>query len=66
MDFVQINYSLYHVLSQTIDFVIFKVLSPYTAWKASKYGVFSSLCFPVFSSNTEKYECVKYEFSECS
>ena len=27
-----------------------------TAWKASKYGVFSGLYFPVFSPNTGKYE----------
>ena len=27
----------------------------YTAWKVSKYGVFSSPCFPVFGLNTELY-----------
>ena len=25
----------------------------FTAWKLSKYGVFSGLCFPVFGLNTE-------------
>ena len=27
----------------------------YTAWKVSKYGVFSGPCFPVFSPNAGKY-----------
>ena len=26
-----------------------------TSWKVFKYGVFSGLCFPVFTSNTGKY-----------
>ena len=31
------------------------LLSQFTAWKVSKYGVFSSPCFPVFGLNTEIY-----------
>ena len=33
-----------------------------TAWKVSKYGVFSSLYFPVFGLNTGKYEPEKTPF----
>ena len=33
-----------------------------TAWKVSKYGVFSGPYFPVFSPNTGKYEPEKAPF----
>ena len=37
----------------------------YTAWKVSKYGVFSGPCFPVFALNTEIYSvilCIQPEY----
>ena len=36
----------------------------YTAWKVSKYGVFSGPYFPAFGLNTERYEvslCIQFE-----
>ena len=36
----------------------------FSAWKVSKYGVFSGLYFPVFGLNTEIYEanlCIQSE-----
>ena len=36
-------------------YAIVSLLSSYTAWKVSKYGVISGLHFPVFGLNTGKY-----------
>ena len=36
-----------------------------TAWKVSKYGVFSGPCFPVFELNTERYGVSLRIPSEC-
>ena len=41
--------------SQLKSFLIWEFLMWFTAWKVSKYGVFSSPYFPVFGLNTEKY-----------
>ena len=35
-----------------------------TSWKMFKYGVFSGLCFPVFTSNTGKYGPEKTSYLE--
>ena len=35
-----------------------------TSWKVFKYGVFSGLCFPVFTSNTGKYGPQKTPYLE--
>ena len=53
-------------------FIIFKILSGlyqffsdrYTAWKVSKYGVFSGPYFPVFGLNTKKYGPEKTPYSD--
>ena len=37
-----------------------------TAWKVSKYGVFSGPYFPAFSPNTGKYGPVKTPYLETS
>ena len=37
----------------------------YTAWKVSKYGVFSGPHFPAFGLNTERYEVSLRIQSEC-
>ena len=37
----------------------------YTAWKVSKYGVFSAPYFLAFGLNTEKYEISLHIQSEC-
>ena len=37
----------------------------YTAWKVSKYGVFSGPYFPAFGLNTERYEISLRIQSEC-
>ena len=36
-------------------YAIVSLLSSYTTWKVSKYGVISGLHFPVFGLNTGKY-----------
>ena len=38
-----------------IILVIIKLFATITAWKVSKYGVFSGPHFPVFSPSTGKY-----------
>ena len=46
--------------------VVYSVMTHwYTAWKVSKYGAFSGLYFPSFSSNTEKYgpEITRYLYT---
>ena len=35
---------------------VYENLLTYTAWKVSKYGVFSGPYFPAFALNTERYE----------
>ena len=38
---------------------------PHTAWKLSRYGVFSDPYFPAFGLNTERYSLSLHIHSEC-
>ena len=44
----------------------FRTIAMFTAWKLSKYGVFSGPYFPVFGQNTGKYGSEKTPYMDTS
>ena len=56
------NYQVFWRILTELECSGFKTI---TAWKVSKYGVFSGLYFPAFGLNTERYEVSLCIQSEC-
>ena len=65
---VESKFGLNHFSHMNYDFftgIITKIDMVTTAWKLSKYGVFSGPFFPVFGLNTKRYSVSRRIQSEC-